>query len=616
MKKVVIFLMSLGVIAGMYSCQKTFLQKPDTSGTANLTTVYSSTTNAISALLQCYRGGLTQGWPGGINFGHGALSAIDGEQSRGYSWHGTYAIAGSGFSASSGTDVPSGSAESADNYGTNFTSLRANFLVAENIDKVPDMDATNKAYVKAEINGLNAYRYMSMFIRYGGVPIVTKSFLPTDNFSVPRATLQQTLDYTLQLCDAAISGLPDKWGPSPTGGDQTGRLTKGAALAIKAKALQYAARPLFNSATPYLPFSQPNLICFGSYDATRWQTAITANEAVLTWATANGVVLINTGSAPVGSPNPNAFADYGTATSTPNNMEIILAYKNDNNNNADGGTASKWFNLSPYFTSNRYDTDNNGLLSNFLPNYYKADGTNQTWPQVGDGLHPGSEYLAKIAQMEPRFLADHMGPGFDAANNPGDNGWSDNGWGRGVVNTNVYPNPAEGAGDAQTTKYYYHAGSRLWFEYPLFRLAETYLNLAEAYNEVGNTAKALLNLNMVHNRAGLPAITVTDQTQLRILIQREWAVEYFNESHRYYDVKHWKLPAGNGIMGGPMRQFVFQFPNNNTTKPSNVNLASSILTTQYYDAVSYNAYWQDKMYLEPFPQTEVNKLVIIQNPGY
>jgi hypothetical protein len=610
MKKILILLISLGLL-GIYSCQKTFLQKPDTSGTANISTVYSSSVNAISALLQCYRGSLIQGWPGGIGIAHGALAGISGEQARGYGWHGTYAIAATGLTPNG----VGGSDAGADNFASNFTNIRANFLVAENIDKVPDLDATNKAYIKAEINGLNAYRYMGMFIRYGGVPIITKSYLTTDDQTAPRATLQQTLDYTLKLCDAAIAGLPDKWAVNSTGGDQTGRLTKGAALAIKAKALMYAARPLFNSATPYISFANNNLISFGSYDATRWTAAITANEAVLAWASANGYSLINTGGVSNG-PNPNAFDDYGVATSTPGNREVILAYKNDNANQSDGGTSGKWFNFSNYWTSNRYDTENSGVLSNFLPNYYKTDGTDQTWPQVGDGLHPGSEYLAKVASLEPRFQADHMGPGFDAANNPGDNNWSTNGWGRNVVNNNVYPNAAGDAGDAQTTKFYYHAGSRLWFEYPLFRLAETYLNLAEAYNEAGNSTKALQNLNIVHNRAGLPTITETDQSKLRVIIQREWAVEYFNESHRYYDVKHWKLPAGNNIIGGQMREFVFQFPNNNTSKPTNLNLRSSILTTNYYDAVAYTAYWSDKMYLEPFPQNEVNKLVIIQNPGY
>lgn len=595
---------------GINSCQKTFLQKPNTSGTATLETVYSSSVNALSALFQCYRGSLIQGWPGGIGFNHGALASISGERSRGYSWHGTYNIAASGLNANTVND--GGDSGGADNFGANYTNIRANWLVAENIDKVPDMDAANKAYVKAEINGLNGYRYMNMFIRYGGVPLVKHSFAPNDNLSVPRATLQQTLDYTLSLLNAAIAGLPDQWPASATGGDQTGRLTKGAVLAMKAKLLMFAARPLFNSATPYLSLgANNNLICLGTYDQTRWQQAIDANEAVLAWAASNGYALINTGGG-MGAPNTNAFDDYGTATSTPGNKEVLLAYKDDNNSQSDGGTTGKWFNMSRYWTSNRYDTDLVGMLTNFITNYYTNTGGDQTWPQAGDGLHPASEYLTKFAQMEPRFRCDNMGPGVDAANNPGDANWGVTNWGRGLANSSVYPNSSYGRGDATTTKFYYHAGSRIWFEYPLFRLAETYLNLAEAYNEVGNSAKALANLNMVHNRAGLPSITETDQAKLRAIIHREWAVEFYNEEHRYYDLKHWKEPGiDNGLIGGAMREF--QFTLNGL---SNTNQASVIRTVQYYDAVVYQAFWAPRMFLEPFPQTEVNKLIIIQNPGY
>jgi tetratricopeptide (TPR) repeat protein len=611
MRKILIFLMLIVLLAGVYSCQKTFLQRPSTAGTATLETVYSSTVNAFSALSQCYRGSLIQGWPGGIGFGHGALASISGERSRGYGWHGTYNIANTGLNPNTVNDGGDGGA--ADNFTQNFTNLRANFLVAENIDKVPDMDATNKAYVKAEIAELNAYRYMGMFVRYGGVPIITQSFLPTDNLAIPRSTLQQTLDYTLKLCDQAIAGLPDKWAANSTGGDMTGRVTKGAALATKAKVLMFAARPLFNSATPYLTLAGHNdMICFGNYDVNRWQTAITANEAVLTWADANGYALINTGGAGVGNANPNALDDYGTATSTPNNKEVILAYKNDNNAQSDGGTTGKYYNMSPYWTSNRYDTDLVGMLSNFIGFYYRADGTDQSWPQVGDAApRPASDYVTRIAAMEPRFKADNLAASLSAANNAGDNNWSINGWGRDMVNSgSAFPNGGYGKGDATTTKFYYHAGSRIWFEPPLFRLAETYLNLAEAYNEVGNSTKALQNLNLVHNRAGLPAITETNQANLRVLIQREWAIEYYNENHRYYDLKHWKAAdIGNGLMGGTMREFQFTL-----NGAANHNLATTLVT--YWDAPVYQAYWAPKMYLEPIPQSEINKLIIIQNPGY
>ena len=178
------------------------------------------------------------------------------------------------------------------------------------------MSDADKAVIKAEITALIAYRYMGMFYRFGGVPIVTRSFEASDDLSQGRTTLEETLQHIIDLCDEAYAGLPAKWDAA-----NNGRMTQGAVLAIKARALQFAARPLFNSATPYLDNGDlNNLICFGNADKERWKDAIDANEAVLTWASANGVALINTG---------NPFVDYATATSTPANKEIILAFKNN-----------------------------------------------------------------------------------------------------------------------------------------------------------------------------------------------------------------------------------------------------------------------------------------------
>ncbi|MDP4209309.1 MAG: RagB/SusD family nutrient uptake outer membrane protein [Bacteroidota bacterium] len=604
MKKILNFLIGVGLLGGVYSCQETFLQKPDTSGTVNLDKVYSSALNAKAALLYCYRNVLIQGWPGGIGIGHGALASISGERYRGYNWHGTYTIANAGLTPN-GTD---GSDGGADNFGTNWTCIRSCFLVYQNIDKVPDMDANTKATIKAECKGLIAYRYMNMFFRYGGVPIVTKAFDPSDNLNIKRATLQETLDYTLKLCDEAIAGLPEKWTE-----DQTGRLTKGAVMAMKSKLLMFAARPLFNSATPYLDFgSNNNLICFGNADPERWKTAIDANEAVLTWAATNGYKLINTGAAGAGNPNPNAGDDYGTACSTPGNPEVILAFKWDN---ASSGNFFIFYylNTSPYWSNSRYDTDQVGLLSNFLSNYWRNDGKDESWPSADSiGARKAADWIARVNRLEPRFLIDNNVPGVGSKSNPGDNNWNNVGWGRTLGNftTSAYPaSGGNGRGCGNPTKFYYHAYSRTWFEAPLFRMAEIYLNLAEAYNEYGNTTKALENLNYVHNRAGLPAITETDKVKLRAIIQREWAVEYYNESHRYYDVKHWKLSdIGNGIIGGQMREMTWQCAS------SNQNLAAN--EYYYWDTKSYVAFWSAKMFLEPIPQSEINKGILIQNPGY
>jgi hypothetical protein len=124
---------------------------------------------------------------------------------------------------------------------------------------------------------------------------------------------------------------------------------------------------------------------------------------------------------------------------------------------------------------------------------------------------------------------------------------------------------------------------------------------------MGQSSNALARLNTIHQRAGLPAVTVTDQAQLRAIIQREWSVEFFDENYRYHDVKHWKLPdIANGILGGAIRTFAY-------------NSGGSIIVTgnkNYNDKVLYTAFWAPKEYLNPFPQSEINKGYLVQNPGY
>jgi starch-binding outer membrane protein, SusD/RagB family len=91
--------------------------------------------------------------------------------------------------------------------------------------------------------------------------------------------------------------------------------------------------------------------------------------------------------------------------------------------------------------------------------------------------------------------------------------------------------------------------------YEALRLADILLVEAEALNESGQSAAALAPLNLVRERARnsymyddslpgfpnvpaglLPDITITDQTQLRAVIQRERRSELALEFHRFFDL--------------------------------------------------------------------------------
>lgn len=571
-KIILIAAIYMGILFG--SCQKSFLQMPITN-TTNLDSVFSTTSNAMSAISQAYSSSLTQGitYQGAWAIWNAMIQAnLSGELTYGFDWTISQSMILNGYTAN-------GSGEDMDGYDYNFTAIRQDYLVKENIDKVKDMSDADKQVVKAEMQALIAYRYEQMFIIYGGVPIVSKSFEPSDDLAVPRAPLSAVLDSIVSWCDQSASVLPSKW-PST----YQGRMTKSAALAIKAKALIYAARPLFNTGTPYLGFgSNADLICLGSADPTRWQTALDASEAVIKEAEGSGALhIINTG---------NPLADYGTATSTPGNAEVILAYKNDNGSSDANGNGP----MACFYDFHDWQSYGNGLTYNFLTNYYKQDGTDQSWPGLTAKTN-FSDYLTKMGQMEARFQADFKPWQMDCANNPGDNFWSNaSTWQWGTTDC------------ALVTKFYYKAGTRSWFEFPIFRLAAYYLTSAEAYNELGQTQNALARLNVVHERAGLPAVTETNQTKLRAIIQREWAVEFFDENYRLHDVKHWMLSnIGNGIIGGNIYGFAY----------NDGSISLQYDNTNYQQTLKYVGYWSPRQYLNPFPQSEVNKGIIVQNPGY
>ena len=72
--------------------------------------------------------------------------------------------------------------------------------------------------------------------------------------------------------------------------------------------------------------------------------------------------------------------------------------------------------------------------------------------------------------------------------------------------------------------------------WPVYRYSGALLLLAESLNETGASADALPYLNEVRKRAGLGAVTVTDQSALRSAIAHERRVELALENHRWLDL--------------------------------------------------------------------------------
>ncbi|MDE5657995.1 MAG: RagB/SusD family nutrient uptake outer membrane protein, partial [Muribaculaceae bacterium] len=95
---------------------------------------------------------------------------------------------------------------------------------------------------------------------------------------------------------------------------------------------------------------------------------------------------------------------------------------------------------------------------------------------------------------------------------------------------------------------YWGEYNRTPYEFPLIRLGDVILMLAEAYNESGATAKAIDEVNKIRARAGMPGLnsgpawlSVSGKEEMAERIRRERAFELAGEGQRYWDLRRWGL---------------------------------------------------------------------------
>ena len=103
----------------------------------------------------------------------------------------------------------------------------------DNIDQVP-MDEELKTRFKAEARFLRALYYHNLVEYYGGVPLILDSPNNNSQGELPRDTKAEVLEQINTDLDAAAAGLPVSYSNT-----NTGRATKGAALALKARSALY-----------------------------------------------------------------------------------------------------------------------------------------------------------------------------------------------------------------------------------------------------------------------------------------------------------------------------------------------------------------------------------------
>ena len=106
-------------------------------------------------------------------------------------------------------------------------------------------DVRSLNFYIAEAHVARAYYYAELIKMYGGVPIVEKTQQQSGGAFVERSSYEACVEYIVSEIDNWKDQLALNWNDDNT---REGRFTLGAALAIKARVLLYAASPLHNPA--------------------------------------------------------------------------------------------------------------------------------------------------------------------------------------------------------------------------------------------------------------------------------------------------------------------------------------------------------------------------------
>ena len=469
--------------------------------------------------------------------------------------------------------------------------IRKSYIYLENVDRVPDMTADEKRIRKAEAKVVIATHYIQMIRFFGAMPWIDHAYKPDEVFRFSRMTLEETVDKTVALLDEAAGDLP--WYTTAV---EYGHMTKAVAKALKFRLLLFVASPLFNNDTPYYEgaAATERLTWYGDYQQSRWERALEAGREFLRLNKQNGDYyrIQNTG---------NPQEDYVNGYFVKGNQEVIMP-------------SFRWATYK-WYKAFRMDEQGYGSpRGNYADMFQWKDGSKFDWDNQVHRAHPFFDENGKPtrdARLYETLLVN------------GDK-WQ----GR---KSEVYKGGREGYGSGssvgQKTQYGYGfrkfkrdgSGSSKTNEMlnkpyscPLIRMPEIYLGLAEAMNhlnqanradEFGNTAYDYLNL--VHMRAGLPAVTPTEVpsgTDLLNYLLDERACEFGQEDVRYFDMVRYK----KGVEWVARPTEILETTKNGNDFEYKVSKRNDIVYL-----------WKDHWYLMPFPQSEINKKYgLIQNPGW
>lgn len=520
-----------------------------------------------------------------------------------------------------------------------------------NVDKDKEDTAAVITMMKAEARFLRAYFYFCLFRQYGPVYIWGDQLADEAiaASSIDRHTVEQNIEFIEKELAKAAADLPTTL--SEVGEGETrwmGRATKGAALALRARVLLYAASPLYNGCDLFMGKMKNmygDFLFPQSKDDSKWDRAAEAAWEVIKMGQYD---LCKDNS--TGDKFKDGAASYQKVMFEPWNQETIWGwwwrcydgykymgtvgghlgpalppqmFKLD----AYGGIAPslKLIDTYPMWESGRYPITGyqgqNDLSKPIIDpqSGYSATGFTENYKQPidVDWASPIKAHNSCVGR-DPRFYANFVPNGF----------W----WPHEDMNTRFtcYDNAEctsrySATGQcirvgyawrrlykANTTLNTYDEYKAIKYVYPAFRLAEVYLSYAEACNEKPqrDEAAALEYLNKVRNRVGLNNIEKAypeirgNKDLLRWCIQKERMAEFAFEAQRHYDACRWMVAKD-------------EYPGENWTLHVSATSYEASYERVSTDFVGAPAVFRDKDYLFPISSLQLAEMTnMTQNYGH
>lgn len=470
-----------------------------------------------------------------------------------------------------------------------FVGIRDCTIFIENIDNVPDMPFDEKMRWKAEAMVLKAYLHFYLLQLYGPIPFVDENIdvsASVETMKIVREPVDDVIAKIIALIDEATK---DESLPMyiQIRDAELGRLTKPAALAIKAKVLLLGASPLFNGNTDFANFKNAEGVNFINQveDPVKWEKARDACKAAIDAAHEGGHELYDFDdiiTVPISDVTKQELTLRATIT-TRFSRELIWGVGNNSTTNLQQI-------LTPPLTVHQQGKQLKECIGMHNPTldvveqFYTKNGIpideDKTWDYKNryevDNVPEGHEYYVekdgRTAKLhynrEPRFyayLGFDRGKWFNLEASGDENAF--------IIRNRAGETAGRISHSYSITGYYVkklvnykriltasnNTESTCTYAFPIIRLSDLYLMYAEALNETKSApdAEVYNYVQYVRTKAGLDENTgglvqtwqqfsnnpdkPKTQSGMREIIRNERLIELAFEGQRFFDLRRWKL---------------------------------------------------------------------------